>query len=412
MAVARAACVCSFLAFAYHAVVWTPRLTYGFAMYYTYARLVLEGETLRGAYDEEHFNAKVREFGFHVRDEPNNLPTAALAYIPVAWAGPTAAKVLWTGVSLALYGWSLALLFSLSRIPAGNLPGLMLLTLAFLWHPAWQTIALGQVYMLVLLLFLLFIRQLSRTRDRAAGMFLALVAIVKGYGAVPGILLAVKGKWKIIGISAGTAVVVVLATLPMLGADSWGEFYGSVLTPLGSRPQDANATYQTLNGFLRHLFTFDPLWLAHPLVAAAPWVATTVSYAVSLVLVIAALLVFGNAGEGEHLLAYGGAIAAGVFTAPLAEEYHYVLLLPLLFGLAARCLAWRVEGGKAGLPEWLGAAAALGAAAPTLAHTFQDAAYPLVLLAYIKLAAGLSMLGAAALAIRRGRHVPPPAIPA
>ena len=408
VALLRIACIISCIAFLVHAVTWAPRLTYGFAMYYTYARLVLTGETLAGVYGEEYFNAKVHEYGFDLRDEPNNLPTAALAYIPVAWPGPAAGKVLWTIASVAFFAWALMLLFRLSGIPPGGVPGLVLLTLVLLWHPGWQAVALGQVYILLLLVFLLFIRWLPRS-DALSGLFLGSAAIMKGYGAVPAVLLAVKGRWIVIGVSAVAALGVALATLPWLGAESWKAFFGFVLTSLGSRSQDANVAYQTVNGFVRHLFTYDTAWLPHPLVVAPPWIIAVISIGANLLLILAAVLAFRKAGEGEQLLAYGGAIAAGVMTAPLAEEYHYVLLLPLLFGLAGKCAAWRMRGGRPGLPEALGAAGALVAAAPSATHALQDASYPLVLLAYGKLGAGLALLGAAAFSIRRGLTNPPAA---
>ncbi|HTY58868.1 MAG TPA: hypothetical protein VMF59_08615, partial [Bacteroidota bacterium] len=89
--IAGAACSIAFLGFAHHAIFWAPRLTYGFAMYYTYARLALAGETLDRAYDDAYFQGKLREFGFDLRDEPNNPPTASLALMPLAWLPPVTA---------------------------------------------------------------------------------------------------------------------------------------------------------------------------------------------------------------------------------------------------------------------------------------------------------------------------------
>ena len=406
----RAACLLSCTAFIVHAAIWAPRLTNGFAMYYTYARLALEGNTLAGAYGEEYFNAKVREFGFDLRDEPNNIPTAALPYLPVAWLPPSAAKIAWTALSLLLFAWSLKILFALSRLRAGDTLGLLLLTLLFLWHPAWEALALGQVYVLLLVVFILFIRHLSGKKGALSGVFLALAALFKGYGGVPAVLLGMRRKWNVIGVSAALAAGMVLVTMPVLGVESWRAFYDNVLRSLGSRPEDAHVTYQTLNGFVRHLLTYDAVWLRHPLADAAPWVVTMISYGVNSALILGTVIAFRNAGEREDLLAYGAAIAAGVMTAPLAEEYHYVLFLPLLFGLVAQCAGWRERGGTPGLPEALGVLAALAMAAPSATHALQDSAFPLVLLAYGKLAAGLAMLAAGVLALMRDRREVHPGI--
>ncbi|HEX7572747.1 MAG TPA: glycosyltransferase family 87 protein, partial [Bacteroidota bacterium] len=317
--VPRVACLIAFIAFSVHACLWIPRLTYGFAMYYTYARLALEGESLDRAYDDVYFNAKVREFGFDLQDQPNNPPTAALAYMPVAWLQPVLAKIVWSCVSLAALAYALKLLFEISGIRASGNAGLWLLTLVFLWHPAYDTVALGQVYFLLLLLFSLSMKGLMRERVAGTAIPLALALLVKGYGVVPALLLALRRRWKEFLIVVSIATLLIIVTLPLLGRKSWPAFFSTVLPSLGSQPSSAHVAYQTINSLLRHLFTFDPQWLPHPVFVLPGVLVTFLSYSISITVVVAVLLRSRLESGPEKFLSFSAAVAAGVVTAPLAE---------------------------------------------------------------------------------------------
>jgi hypothetical protein len=121
-------------------------------MYYTYARVAIHGESRDSVYDGAFFNAKVREFGFNIRDEPNNSPTAGLVCVPVAWLEPVSAKIVWSALSLAAIAFALKLLFELSGVRPSGTVRLLMLTVVFLWHPAYANVAFGQVYFVLLLL--------------------------------------------------------------------------------------------------------------------------------------------------------------------------------------------------------------------------------------------------------------------
>ena len=57
--------------------------THGFASYYTFSRLLLEGEDLSSSYDTSYFNSKIKEFNItSVQDLPNNIPTNAFLFLP------------------------------------------------------------------------------------------------------------------------------------------------------------------------------------------------------------------------------------------------------------------------------------------------------------------------------------------
>jgi len=390
--VPRLACLMAGLAFTIHAYLWVPRLTYGFAMYYTYARLALEGDSLDRVYDDVYFNAKVHEFGFDLNDEPNNAPTAALAYLPVAWMQPVWARIVWSLVSISALVYALKILFEISGIrPAGN-TGLWLLTLMLVWKPSYDNVAFGQVYFVLLLLFALAMRGFMRWHVAGTALPLALTVLLKGYGGVPLILMALRRRWKESFLVLSLILIVIIATLPLLGMHSWTAFVVNVLPSLGAMPSHGHVAYQTINGLLRHLFTFDAHWLPHPAVVLPGAAVAIVSYAASIALILFVLMRSRLETPPERLLSLSAALAAGVVTAPLAEEYHFVLFIPLIFALAARFH----EQGPSGLWKESGsvvaAIAVLLLASPLSYKALQYSTFPLVLLAYPKLYAGLAIL--------------------
>ena len=70
--------IAALLIFATYMVRWMGRPTFGFGMYFTYSRMVLDHEDLAKAYDFEYFNSRMNDFGVPGIDMPNNMPTAAL----------------------------------------------------------------------------------------------------------------------------------------------------------------------------------------------------------------------------------------------------------------------------------------------------------------------------------------------
>jgi hypothetical protein len=361
-------------------------------MYYAYARLTLEGEKLDRIYDETYFNAKIREFGFDLQDRANNAPSAGLAYLPVAWLSPPGAKIAWCLLSLAALGYALKVLFDVCAIRPAGPAGLWLLTLVFAWRPLYDTLAYGQVYIVMLLLFALSMKGVLRENTAGTAAPLALAIVLKGYGGVPVLLLALRRRWKEIALAVLIAGSVILATLPLLGPASWWTFAGVVLPSIGSNPSDGHVAYQTVNGFIRHLCMYDPLWLPHPVFPMLPFVVALLSYGGSVG--VAGFVLYRSPwrSPAERVRSYAAAIGAGVVTAPLAEEYHFVLFIPLVFVLASD---FTTEGGAR---EWKGAAARFAAlavlvmAAPLNYKSLQFASFPAVLLAYPKLYAGLVLL--------------------
>ncbi len=368
-----------------------PRVTHGFAMYYTYSRLLIEGRFTADLFDADRFNERIASLGMSgVVDVPNNPPTTAIALLPFAWMPPVTAKIAWTIVSLGLFVFSLRLLLQLYDVKAGEVlvPGLG--TLAFVWRPVYDTIALGQVYFLILFLCCLTLAGIRRKGPALTSLPISMSLALKGYGILPLIAIAVVRRWRsVVLVSVGVAVIVG-AALPFLGADVWHAYLTRVLPTLGMLPSDAHVAYQTINGFVHHLFVYDAQWLTHPVISLPTGLVDILSGALNLLIIVE--VVRRPPGDGGVVLWFSAVIAAGVVTSPLAEEYHFVLFLPYVFGLCAAIERGWDGSGRLRAVQWLALAAVAVMAAPLPYKALQSASFPLVLLAYPKLYAGITLL--------------------
>ncbi len=123
--------------FTAYSVKWMTKPTHGFAAYYTSSRMVIEGDDFRSLYDYQSFNEKIHSYGMSgILDAPNNIPTNALSFLPVAWLPSVEAKIVWTLISLTLFALSIFILFRVYDISLYEDIGVTLLSLVFLCVPS------------------------------------------------------------------------------------------------------------------------------------------------------------------------------------------------------------------------------------------------------------------------------------
>ena len=378
--------------FLYALRAWT-HVTHGFVMYYTYSRMLLEGASFEQAYSYTDFNRRIQSYGIEgIRDMPNNPPTTALALLPVAWLPPVEAKAAWTVLSLVLFAIGLYAMLRAYKVKGVDVRMWSVLALAFLWHPIYDGIAFGQIYFMLFSLFMVAAWAIADTREGLAGSLAGVAFLLKGYGIIPAIWFALRRHRKAASAFALTVVIGILVTLPFVHLASWERFANGVVAGLGSRPTDAHVAYQTVNSLLFHLFTFDPQWLPNPLTVFPVFLVTIVSYSINLSLVVIVLIRSRSTSSRERVLGFSAAIAVSVVTAPLAEEYHFLLLLPLVVGLLLEFLdRWVAKSRQYGLNA-IFLVSVLVLALPLRYKTLQEFAFPLILLAYPKLYAGFGIL--------------------
>ncbi len=373
-------------------VKWVPKITHGFASYYTFSSILIEGDDLSRAYNDEYFNSKVKEKGIEVSDIlASNIPTNSLALAPFVCFVPKTARIVWSLFSIAAFFLSIYILFNVYGISPGKNSGLIILIVGFLWRPLYENIELGQLYGLLLLLFSFSLWGLKQNKKIASSIALSLVFLIKGYGIVNFIWLAVKRKWKELAFTVGFILIGILLSFLIISPEVWKTYLIDATAKLGKLSSMGHVAYQTVNSLLMHLFVYDEKWLPHPTINLLPNIVFTASLVVNL-LIIFYTVSNKIRNSKQMLLSFSAAIAAGVVTAPVAEEYHYLLFVPLLLGLSDYFYNKYSEKRRLGLQEILFLIAVLIMILPLNYKALQNSVFPVYLLAYPKLYAGLILL--------------------
>lgn len=389
-------------------------LSFGFASYYTAARLVAAGELGPQIYDNAWFQEQERRLGLRDDIYGHQPPTMALLMLPVAWLPPGPARVAWLTLDVACLALLVLLVLRLAgegaltrQRPLRASPGLAaLLVLVVALYPALRAeLRYAQVHTVMALWYALWLFGLVTGRHWLTGAALALLALAKLAGAPLWLLLLALGSWSALAWAAGLTLAGLALTLPLVGADTWAAYLLGRVGDLAANPVFGVTALQTLTSLLRQLFVYDATYTPAPLLHA-PLVATTLWISAVGVLVGLTLLVARRAGP---LAAGAAALCIVVPIQPAGEQHHYVMLLtPLLLAIllgARQALAWWQPGGLTSATH-LGRPVAItvallvaGASALMLAPTyFLDnaawAGWPVALLAYPRLYGALLLWAA------------------
>src|SRR4030095_893442 len=361
----------------------SQNVTHGFTSYYTFSRIFLEGGDMSKTYDSTFFYQKIREYGIeNVYDQPNNLPTSAFLMLPIAPLNPPSAKVLWTFLSVIFFFISLWLMLRSFDINLKSSLGQLLVSFAFLFYPLYYNISLGQAYLFILMLLSLSVYGFKKNNLWLSSVPLSLVLVLKGYGLIPLIFLAVFKKWKELFAVLALSVLIMLVTLPLLHIEAWQVSYDKVFLVLGRDQYTSFAAYQTLNSLLRHAID----------IGSVNYIVITCGF------VIIGLVIFKKNNK-DFLAYYVTAISLNVILAPVAEEHHYVLFLPLIF-ILAKLLYENYDSLKTANIFFILSVIIL--AVPIGYRSFRTTAFPLYLLGYPKLYAGIILIIIAKITLMKG----------
>ena len=335
-----------------HCQCWRPAEVYLWA-----AREIRSGEFGPHAYDDA---AVSQEIGRITRGQVRDIlsptpPTMPLFILPLTFLSPPWLGLSWgLGILLALLSAALlvlgALRYSRSKLPLAGMAAAALLVSA----PMQLNIARGQVYHWLLLFFAAGLYGLA-TADRRgrtangvavggpawdwlAGLSLALAVLWKLAGWPVWLVLAVRGRWRVLGQAGAITAVVVLLSLPWIGLDTWWRFAHDVVPGWLGSPTVMIPAYQTFNGLIQHLFRYDAQWNPAPLVDA-PALGVLFSALGTIGLVSATVLL---ARRTPLLQAVGAGLLLTILLAPVAEQHHYLIaFIPFL--VAVECWSRRPE---------------------------------------------------------------------
>jgi len=313
--------------------------TNGFAAYYTAARiLVAQPRDLSRVYDNLWFQDQVNASGFvGVRDIHNTQPpTMSLMMAPLAWMSPSNARVVWVSLGVVLWLGGLALLcqgLGLAERQSAIHPLLLSAALTTAYVPLCDNFRQGQCYTLLFFLLCVFMRLLCKPaskRDWIAGIPLGAIAVVKLAGLWLWPLLLLSRRRRVLLGAAGTTACIGVLALPVVGWGAWRPFFHD-LPRLSSDPVRYLAAYQTLTSLMGHLFIFDARWNPHPAIPMRPLgVALPILLGATVLILSARVQRLDGEGRDERVLSLAMLLAPIVSAAPIAESYHYVLVLPSL----------------------------------------------------------------------------------
>ena len=278
-------------------------------------------------------------------------PTLFAFIIPFQWLPAPVAGLVWLGLDL-LAPW-LAVWLTLRAV---KVPGLALAgagaTLLFMSMPLWENHARGQVLHWQMLLCALALLALARGREALAGASLGLVFLLKLAGWPVWLVLALRRRWRVLVAAGVTTAALGLLTLPWVGFNTWLYYGLTVLPHWLQAPVAAVPAYQTVGGFWQHLLRFDPKLNPAPL-ADLPRLAAVLSLASSLALL--GLTLWGLR-RAPLLVAASAGLVLTVVLAPIAEQYHYLTVVPALIVAGAE---WYRQGRRWSLGALLILAAGL-----------------------------------------------------
>jgi hypothetical protein len=327
-----------------------------FASYYTAASiLVYAPQDLSRVYDNTWFDAQIPQAGFAGIHDVFDVqpPTMSLVALPVVWLAPLSARLVWTLLSLLWLLGGLALLGRALGLPA--LWGLWVLPISLLYSPTRENMRAGQAYLLLFFLLCLACWALARAETSwrsagIAGLALGLMLILKTAGAWLWPLLLLAGRWRALVCAALLAGGIALVSLPWIGPASWLA-YAERLPELAAAPRRFVTAYQTTTSLFGHLLAYNPQWNPAP-VADLPLLARGLTLVVLLVTlaISASWCRLNDARREVRVLTLAIFIALIVVSAPFAEGYHYVLVLPAL--LIAVWWAWQ-SAAQYGSRPWM-----------------------------------------------------------
>lgn len=386
----------SIVSFSFYSFTRIPQLSNGFAAYYTFSRMLVQGDDLSKAYDYQYFNSKASDYGFgDIKDMPNNMPTNAFVLTPFVWMKPLTAKITWGIFSIICLVLSIMLIFKIFEIEYKSNWGIISITITLLNYPVYQSIALGQIYLLLLFLFSLTLYFIKQNKKTGSSITLASAFIFKGYGFLIPVWFLVRKKLKEFLIFVVCVLIFFSASIPILGFNTWIAFYKIIPSDFLNNPNSSFTSYQTITGLFKHFFILNE-WNPFPVIDLPNNLVSILVAAVNFIVILVFFRSIYKFKENSDfvLLSYAAVLGVSVITAPLAEEYHYVLFLPLIIGLG-KLLFTSLQNYSFRNLKYYRITYAIAAAIVSLPigyKSLQYSKFPVIIFAYPKLYAGIILL--------------------
>lgn len=331
---------------------------FDFSEYYAVARAIIH-DPHANIYSEAVQAQAVAGLGLPNQPPPFLYPPFAdLLFIPLALLPFGTAAAIWLGVNVVLWaGCTLLLAYEAHHILAPVLPArlspmarrLVPLALAAILclasRPAEQTLALGQINLLVLAPLALVPTLTRRGHERWVGVAIAVAAMLKLTPVVLLAYLALRRRWQALGAALAILAALVAVALAV---------HGVAVVPRMLAAQAAFSSITAHNTNEESLVgpVVSTLLLAHP--AASSFILLARDGVLALV-AVAAGFALGlrrsprpRAPEDDRWLgedaAYAAALCGVILVSPTAWAHHYTWLLVASVIIAALALRAALEG--------------------------------------------------------------------
>jgi hypothetical protein len=200
--------------------------------------------------------------------------------------------------------------------------------------PLAENLSRGQVYLLLMPAVAAVLLTIATGRSAGAAG-LAICAVTKLWGGAVWITLIAARAWRLLATAVLLTVTVLTTSLWTAGLDTWRHYLGVVVPEWLTTPRMTVTAYQTIPSMFAHLLRPDPQWNPEPL-ANLPALAVVLS-----ILGGASMLgitVWRATTTEQRLGAVAASIVLAVLYSPLAEQYHYLLIVPSVVVAIERCL--------------------------------------------------------------------------
>jgi len=329
--IAVAGAFCLFVLVIYLGMRSTPGRLSDFTGYYTASSILAHRTSIPDMYRDELFTDQVRKLG--LRDTGMvmyvNPPPVSLIMVPLVGLDPEKAKLVWNSLSVCI-----ALLIYLLYTRWSGISdifwhklllfGLLVCTLPFL-----RNLQRGQVYILMLLFVLMLWRGILTRNDLLTGISLALLLLLKYFGWMFIIFLAIERRWRAVAIAVLVFFLGSAATLYVVGGETYAAHVQRLFSSFAS--YDAAITgLPNVAAFFGKFLVYHSQWNTGVLVDS-PGLATALTLMSLLAMLVVTLRKRQVEGEPPGRTFFG-LLVLGVLFTPMAAEHHFILLvLPLFF---------------------------------------------------------------------------------
>jgi hypothetical protein len=263
-----------------------------------------------------------------VSPQNNHPPFVALLFLPMALLPYTAAVLLWSGISLALYLWSGSIVLRQLQIVLRTEWKAALVGAALAWYPFQGHIALGQISLLIVFLLIAAWAALRNRRNIVAGALVGLACLIKLFPGFILLYLMLHRKWEALVAAFVTLTAGGLLTWALVGSQDILAYFTQI-APSNAQDYYTFPINVSIAGGISRLFMEGP-WV-EPIIHS-PTV-TTILMVLSHGVIITLLAIFirrSNQVNGGGDAGYAVTCIVMLLVSPITWAHIFpLLMLPL-----------------------------------------------------------------------------------